>query len=129
MNLAVWRPTDTETRGYLVDGLLPGASLKPGLVGTVRRLLREADARMVIVLPDDPDIVRSLERDLHVTPSGAYPAAARRVRRPPAGRGDGPDGTRPAHRAVRPGAAGGTARPGAGPRAGGRAGGRGDRGR
>ncbi|WP_405967258.1 hypothetical protein OG613_17425 [Streptomyces sp. NBC_00015] len=67
-DLAAWRPTDTDTRGYLVDGLFPARPLKPGTVGNLRRLLNDADARMVIVLPDDPVIVRSLARDLHVTP-------------------------------------------------------------
>lgn len=67
-DLAAWRPTDTDTRGYLVDGLFPARPLKPGTVGNLRRLLSDADARMVIVLPDDPIIVRSLARDLHVTP-------------------------------------------------------------
>ncbi|MER6410822.1 hypothetical protein [Streptomyces humidus] len=67
-DLAAWRPTDADTRGYLVDGLFPARPLKPATVGNLRRLLDDADARMVIVLPDDPVVVRSLARDLHVTP-------------------------------------------------------------
>ncbi|MFD7499861.1 hypothetical protein [Streptomyces sp. NPDC059850] len=79
MNLATWRPTHPEARGYLVDGLLPKYPLRPGMVGNLRRLLDEADARMVIVLPDDPELVRSLERDLHVTPVPCRPAPPRAV--------------------------------------------------
>lgn len=78
-DLAAWRPTDTDTRGYLVDGLLPARPLKPGTVGNLRRLLNDADARMVIVLPDDPVVVRSLSRDLHVTPVRCAPPPPRAV--------------------------------------------------
>ncbi|WP_107062726.1 hypothetical protein [Streptomyces hygroscopicus] len=79
MDLATWRPTHADARGYLVDGLVPKYALRPGMVGNLRGLLQEADARMVIVLPDDPDIVRSLERDLHVTPVTCRPAPPREV--------------------------------------------------
>ncbi|MFF4586566.1 hypothetical protein [Streptomyces sp. NPDC001388] len=78
-DLAAWRPTDTDTRGYLVDGLFPARPLKPGTVGNLRRLLNDADARMVIVLPDDPVIVRNLARDLHVTPVRCAPPSSRAV--------------------------------------------------
>ncbi|MFT9474136.1 hypothetical protein [Streptomyces sp. 11-1-2] len=79
MDLATWRPTHADARGYLVDGLLPKHALKPGMVGNLRGLLNEADARMVIVLPDDPELVRSLERDLHVTLVVCRPAPPREV--------------------------------------------------
>lgn len=78
-DLAAWHPTDTDTRGYLVDGLFPTRPLKPGTVGNLRRLLSEAGARMVIVLPDDPVVVRSLTRDLHVTPVRCAPPPPRAV--------------------------------------------------
>ncbi|MER5842278.1 hypothetical protein ABT099_18600 [Streptomyces prasinus] len=78
-DLAAWRPTGTGTRGYLVDGLFPSRPLKPGAVGNLRRLLDDADARMVIVLPDDPVVVRSLARDLHVTPVRCTPPPPRTV--------------------------------------------------
>jgi hypothetical protein len=78
-DLAAWQPTDTATRGYLVDGLFPARPLKPGTVGNLRRLLNEVDARMVIVLPDDPVIVRSLARDLHITPVRCTPPPPRAV--------------------------------------------------
>jgi hypothetical protein len=78
-DLAGWHPTDTETRGYLVDGLFPARPLKPGAVGNLRRLLNDVDARMVIVLPDDPVVVRSLVRDLHVTPVRCTPPPPRVV--------------------------------------------------
>ncbi|MFJ7152389.1 hypothetical protein ACIQVT_30060 [Streptomyces sp. NPDC100445] len=78
-DLAAWRPTDNGTRGYLVDGLFPARPLKPGTVGNLRRLLHEADARMVIVLPDDPVVVRDLARDLHVTSVRCTPPPPRAV--------------------------------------------------
>ncbi|WP_198602786.1 hypothetical protein [Streptomyces sp. DH-12] len=78
-DLAAWHPTDTATRGYLVDGLFPARPLKPGAVGNLRRLLNNVDARMVIVLPDDPVIVRNLARDLHVTPVRCAPPPPRAV--------------------------------------------------
>lgn len=78
-DLAAWRPTDTDIHGYLVDGLLPARPLKPGTVGNLRRLLADAEARMVIVLPDDPVIVRSLTRDLHITPVRCVPPPPRAV--------------------------------------------------
>ncbi|MFC8394844.1 hypothetical protein [Streptomyces sp. NPDC057238] len=78
-DLAAWHPTDTATRGYLVDGLFPARPLKPGAVGNLRRLLHDVNACMVIVLPDDPGIVRSLARDLHVTPVRCTPPPPRAV--------------------------------------------------
>ncbi|MGK5530937.1 hypothetical protein [Streptomyces sp. URMC 129] len=68
VDLGFWRPTHAETRGYLVDGLRPQHPLKPAMILSLRRLLKEAGARMVILLPDDPELARSLERDLHVDP-------------------------------------------------------------
>ncbi|MEU1662441.1 hypothetical protein ABZ547_02335 [Streptomyces sparsogenes] len=79
MDLATWRPTHAEARGYLVDGLVPQYPLRPGMVGNLRSLLKEAGARMVIVLPEDPELVRSLERELHVTPQVCRPAPPREV--------------------------------------------------
>ncbi|MFF9490243.1 hypothetical protein [Streptomyces sp. NPDC014676] len=78
-DLAAWHPTDTATRGYLVDGLFPARPLQPGAVGNLRRLLNDVGARMVIVLPDDPVIVRSLARALHVTPVRCSPPPPRAV--------------------------------------------------
>ncbi|WP_248001245.1 hypothetical protein [Streptomyces sp. RPA4-5] len=79
MNLASWRPKHRESRGYLVDGLLPEYPLKPGMVRHLQSLLSRADARMVVVLPDDPALVRRLSRELHVTPVRCAPPAARAV--------------------------------------------------
>ncbi|MET9292275.1 hypothetical protein [Streptomyces sp. NPDC003077] len=78
-DLASWRPGRGEARGYLVDGLLPPYPLNPGAVGNLRRLLHEADARMVIVLPDDPELVRRLGRDLHVEPVRCEPPSPHAV--------------------------------------------------
>ncbi|SEP97023.1 hypothetical protein SAMN04487983_1002300 [Streptomyces sp. yr375] len=63
-----WQPADTSARGYLVDGLFPSRPLGPGVLGHVRSLLDEAEACMVIVLPDDTALLRRLEQDLHVRP-------------------------------------------------------------
>ncbi|MCQ8828832.1 hypothetical protein [Streptomyces malaysiensis] len=79
MDLATWRPTHADARGYLVDGLVPKYPLRPGMVGNLRSLLHQANARMVIVLPEDPELVRRLERDLHVTPQVCRPAPPRAV--------------------------------------------------
>ncbi|MGW2416780.1 hypothetical protein ACWCV5_32070 [Streptomyces tubercidicus] len=79
MNLASWRPGHRDTRGYLVDGLLPDYPLKPGMVRHLQSLLSTADARMVVVLPDAPELVRRLSRDLHVTPVRCAPPPARAV--------------------------------------------------
>ncbi|GLF92931.1 hypothetical protein [Streptomyces yaizuensis] len=79
VDLASWAPGDGDTgvRGYLVDGLLPAHALGPGMIGNLRRLLTEADARMVVVLAEDPRLVHALERDLHITPVRCEPPPTR----------------------------------------------------
>ncbi|WP_228447207.1 hypothetical protein [Streptomyces paludis] len=79
VNLGTWQPSREQARGYLVDGLLPRHPLKRGLISALRRLLGEAKARMVIVLPNDPGLVRGLTRDLHVRPIVCTPPPARAV--------------------------------------------------
>ncbi|WP_380281688.1 hypothetical protein [Kitasatospora purpeofusca] len=78
-NLATWRPTGAGARGYLVHGLLPQHPLGPAVVANLRRLLRDAQARMVIVLPHEPERVRALARDLHVSPVRCEPPPPRAV--------------------------------------------------
>ncbi|MFB7667551.1 hypothetical protein ACFC1R_27025 [Kitasatospora sp. NPDC056138] len=78
-NLSAWRPTDAEARGYLVYGLLPQHPLGPAVIANLRRLLSDADARMVIVLPHDPERIRGLSRDLHVAPVHCAPPPPRAV--------------------------------------------------
>jgi hypothetical protein len=68
-----WQPTDASARGYLMDGLFPSRPLGPGVLGHVRELLEGVRARMVIVLPDDTELLRRLEQDLHVTPMMCVP--------------------------------------------------------
>ncbi|WP_434744253.1 hypothetical protein [Streptomyces sp. A-14] len=68
-----WKPTDGTARGYLVDGLFPNRPLGPGVLGHVRSLLKQAKARMVIVLPDDAELLRRLEQDLHISPTVCEP--------------------------------------------------------
>ncbi|MFI1014348.1 hypothetical protein [Streptomyces sp. NPDC020965] len=79
MDFASWRPTHPDARGYLVDGLLPTHPWKAAMLGNLRRRLIDANARMVIVLPDDPGLVRDLQRDLHVTPLHCQPPPPRAV--------------------------------------------------
>ncbi|MFB7471337.1 hypothetical protein [Kitasatospora sp. NPDC056184] len=78
-NLATWRPAGTGARGYLVHGLLPQHPLGPAVVANLRRLLRDARSRMVIVLPHEPERVRALARDLHVSPVRCEPPPPRAV--------------------------------------------------
>ncbi|MFI5527261.1 hypothetical protein ACIA8O_01770 [Kitasatospora sp. NPDC051853] len=78
-DLATWRPTDSEARGYLVYGLLPQALLRPGAVAKLQDRLRAARARMVIVVPGDRERVRPLSRELHLTPVHGQPPAPRAV--------------------------------------------------
>lgn len=72
-DLSTWRPRDAEARGYLVHGLLPTLQLGPAVVANLRRLLADANARMVVMLPHDPDLLRSLARDLDLTPVRCVP--------------------------------------------------------
>ncbi|MET8687214.1 hypothetical protein ABZV77_23660 [Streptomyces sp. NPDC004732] len=74
-----WRPTQSGARGYLVHGLFPSHPLRPGMLGNLRSLLGRAGARMVIVLPDDPYLLRDLEQDLHVQPVRCEPPLPRVV--------------------------------------------------
>ncbi|MBO8197763.1 hypothetical protein JW613_05530 [Streptomyces smyrnaeus] len=65
VDFAEWRPDGDEVRGYLVDGLSqPQQLLKGWLVNQLIGRLRKAKARMVIVLPDAPGLVRELRREL-----------------------------------------------------------------
>ncbi|MBA0052658.1 hypothetical protein E0L36_17735 [Streptomyces sp. AJS327] len=64
-DLTSWRPHDDSVRGYLVDGLSqPQQLLRGGLVNQLIARLREKEARMVLVLPDVPGLVRDLNREL-----------------------------------------------------------------
>ncbi|MFI1107262.1 hypothetical protein ACH4TU_04795 [Streptomyces physcomitrii] len=78
-NLATWQPGEDGSRGYLVDGLLATADLKPGMIGNLRNLMEKARARMVIIVSDEPGILRSLERDLHLSPIRCTPPPAQAV--------------------------------------------------
>ncbi|MFG2812893.1 hypothetical protein [Streptomyces sp. NPDC048410] len=74
-----WQPTDASARGYLMDGLFPSRPIGSGVLGHVRSLLSKADARMVIVLPDDAALLRRLEQDLHVSPTVCVPPSPAQV--------------------------------------------------
>ncbi|MFE6748733.1 hypothetical protein ACFVGM_22980 [Kitasatospora purpeofusca] len=79
VDLSVWRPAGTGVRGYLVHGLLPQYLPGPALLANLRSLLRDADARMVVMLPHEPDRIRALARDLHVVPVRCDPPPPRAV--------------------------------------------------
>ncbi|MEU3711846.1 hypothetical protein [Streptomyces catenulae] len=80
VNLAAWRPGKKDAaRGYLVDGLIGQQPLGRGTVGALKRMLEEARARMVVVLPDEPELVRGLMRDLDLTPRLCAPPPPRAV--------------------------------------------------
>ncbi|WP_399087824.1 hypothetical protein ACGH2B_11940 [Streptomyces sp. BBFR2] len=65
VNLAVWRPREGErARGYLVDGIVGHEPLGPGTIANLKERLTAAGARMVIILPDEPELIRVLLRDL-----------------------------------------------------------------
>ncbi|WP_416967825.1 hypothetical protein [Streptomyces sp. 4F14] len=78
-DLDLWRPQHKGTRGYLVDGLVPTQPLRPAVLGNLRNRLHDERARMVVILPDDPELLRRVERDLHLTPVRCEPPAPRAV--------------------------------------------------
>ncbi|WP_318279412.1 MULTISPECIES: hypothetical protein [Streptomyces] len=79
VDLSSWRPTPGEARGYLVDGIPARHTLKAGVINNLRHRLADAEARMVIILPDDPGLIRDLERDLHLSPVRCDPPPPRQV--------------------------------------------------
>ncbi|WP_229819886.1 hypothetical protein [Streptomyces abikoensis] len=78
-DLSSWRPGRAEAGGYLMDGLLPTHRLRPGALRHLRQLLHEAGACLVVVTQDDPELIRDLERHLHVQPFACPPPSPRAV--------------------------------------------------
>ncbi|MET7639520.1 hypothetical protein [Streptomyces sp. NPDC005438] len=78
-DLASWKPSDSDIRGYLMDGRLLRQAPHPGLVGTLRKLLEGAGARMLVLLPDDPELLREWERELHISPIRCQPPPPKRI--------------------------------------------------
>ncbi|MBU7597406.1 hypothetical protein JGS22_007110 [Streptomyces sp. P38-E01] len=73
VDLPSWRPTQAEARGYLVYGLLAKRPLTSPVIANLLDRLTEVHARMVILLPDDPELARTLSRELHITPVRCRP--------------------------------------------------------
>ncbi|KPC61167.1 hypothetical protein [Streptomyces chattanoogensis] len=67
LDLSRWSPRRGDARGCLLEGVPDRRFLKAGVIASLRNRLRDADACLLIVLPDDPELVRDLERDLHLT--------------------------------------------------------------
>ncbi|MFB7129042.1 hypothetical protein [Kitasatospora sp. NPDC056273] len=78
-DLSSWRPTHAEARGYLVHGLSPTVRLGPASIAKLRQRLEDADAFMVVMLPDDADRLRGVARDLDLSPVRYKPPSPRAV--------------------------------------------------
>ncbi|MFD4659736.1 hypothetical protein ACFWP2_29385 [Kitasatospora sp. NPDC058444] len=78
-DLSSWRPTHREARGYLVHGLSPVVRLGPTAIAKLRDRLEKADARMVVMLPYDAEMLRQLARDLDISPMRYAPPSPRAV--------------------------------------------------
>ncbi|MFI9234824.1 hypothetical protein [Streptomyces sp. NPDC053079] len=81
VELAAWTPDSTDTRGYLIDGLLESRILALGSIGlaNLRQQLDRADACMVIVTDSTPQVLAHLRDVLHTEPVSAVPPAPRAV--------------------------------------------------
>ncbi|MET8687211.1 hypothetical protein ABZV77_23645 [Streptomyces sp. NPDC004732] len=64
VDLTRWRPRSQGADGYLVMDPGDPFALRPWDLSNLEELLAEAAARLVIVLPDAPGLVSSLESDL-----------------------------------------------------------------
>ncbi|MEU1283445.1 hypothetical protein [Kitasatospora sp. NPDC005856] len=78
-DLSSWRPTHSEASGYLVHGLSPAVPLGPTAIAKLRARLDAADARMVVLLPHDPGVLRRLIREMDISPVRYLPPSARAV--------------------------------------------------
>ncbi|MFJ7274338.1 hypothetical protein [Kitasatospora sp. NPDC098663] len=67
-DLSSWRPRRGAAGGYLLDDRQAPRPLRLSTVHHLRQSLDSADAYLVIVVPDSPELVRGLEHELHVSP-------------------------------------------------------------
>ncbi|MFF3002674.1 hypothetical protein ACFVTF_07695 [Kitasatospora sp. NPDC057940] len=67
-DLSSWRPHRGEAGGYLLDDRQAPRSLRLSTVHHLQQSLESADAYLVIVVPDSPELVRGLEHQLRVGP-------------------------------------------------------------
>ncbi|MFJ2811090.1 hypothetical protein [Kitasatospora sp. NPDC087271] len=67
-DLSSWRPRRGAAGGYLLDDRQAPRPLRLSTVHHLQQSLDSADAYLVIVAPDSPELVRALEHQLHVSP-------------------------------------------------------------
>ncbi|GAA3889217.1 hypothetical protein [Streptomyces sedi] len=80
VDLSRWHPSGQQVRGYLVDGLsVPRQLLEGWRVNQLISRLRDAEARMVIVIPDAHDLHRDLKAALRHPPLRCVPPPASEV--------------------------------------------------
>ncbi|MDT0447060.1 hypothetical protein [Streptomyces johnsoniae] len=79
VDLAEWRPDNSEVRGYLVDGLRLHQPPKRMVLERLRAQLRKTQAYMVIVLSGGPELAGELRRELDITPVLCEPPPPRAV--------------------------------------------------
>ncbi|MEV7774301.1 hypothetical protein [Kitasatospora sp. NPDC086791] len=78
-DLSSWQPTHREARGYLVHGLSPTVRLGPAAIAKLRRRLDDAEACMVVLLPNDVGLLRGLARESDISPVSYRPPSPRAV--------------------------------------------------
>ncbi|QLE74873.1 hypothetical protein FGW37_27690 [Streptomyces rectiverticillatus] len=81
VELATWTVGETGARGYLIDGLLEPRTLALTSIAldNLRRQLDRAEACLVIVIRQTPQVLAHLKGVLHVDPVRATPPPARAV--------------------------------------------------
>lgn len=79
LDFGSWSPAPGEANGYLVEGTLGGLVRNRAALTSIGSRLLEADAVMVVILPDDPELVARLEDSLGMAPVHCTPPAAERI--------------------------------------------------
>ncbi|MFC7642339.1 hypothetical protein ACFQX6_16315 [Streptosporangium lutulentum] len=79
LDFGTWRPILGEANGYLVEGTLGGLVRNRAALTSIGSRLLEADAAMVVILPDDPELVAQLEDFLGMAPVHCTPPVAEQI--------------------------------------------------